>query len=782
MTIITDSTSASEGRIEDRLYEEAAHKGISRRAFLKGTGVLIVGLGMGGFTRMLDPTTAAADFSSIVDPSKLGSWLAIGQDNSVTLFFGKVDVGQGLFTAFRQLVADELDIPMERVKVVVGDTAVTVDQVGASGSTGLALGSPPVRVACAEARLVLLELASARLGVPVEQLTVHEGFISVRGAPSKRVSYGELIGGQRFTATLQWNGELGRPLSVTGRAQPKKADQLKVVGQSIPRDDIPSIVFGAEHHVTDVRLPGMVHARSIKPPVAGARPVRVDASSVGNVPGVVKVVTRGDYVGVVCEREEHAIRAAEQLKITWSEPSAPSFPTDWIGLFDYIRQAPSRSDTVVQNVGNVDEAFARAARVVQATYEVPLQAHASMGPACAVADWRNGEMTVWSGTQKPYGQREGLATFLGLPREKVRVIWKPGPGSFGRNDAGDVAFEAALLAREVGRPVRLQWMRHEAIAWDPKSPAALMSLRGAFDSAGNVIAFDWDNRSFSHQDVAPAENPPGETLVGQFLGFKREVRNVIGTPSEPYTFPNRRHTTHAIPPLKEMGSPLRTAHLRLPTGSVVTFASESFIDELAAAGGADPIQFRLRYLDGSRQATLLKAAAEAAGWDTRPSPKPGARADGAGVVTGRGIAVRGGAATVAEVEVHLETGRVRVTRFVCAHACGLIVNPDGLKNVIEGNLLHSMSRTLYEEVRFDRSKVTSLDWESYPMATIADVPDRIDKILINEPDSPPRGAGEETSAQTQPAIANAIFDATGVRMRRLPFTAGRVKAALTAHR
>ncbi len=282
--------------------------------------------------------------------------------------------------------------------------------------------------------------------------------------------------------------------------------------------------------------------------------------------------------------------------------------------------------------------------------------------------------------------------------------------------------------------------------------------------------------------MAPGEEPPGETLVGQFLGFGREVRDVVGTPSEPYGFPNRRYTIHTIPPLKEMGSPLRTAHLRLPTPSVVTFASESFIDEMAAAAGVDPIRFRLSYLTGSRQAMLLKAAAEAAGWESRPSPGSKARADGTGVVTGRGIAVHGGAATIAEVEVHIETGKVRVTRFVCAHACGLIVNPDGLKNVIEGNLLHSMSRTLYEEVRFDRSKVTSVDWESYPTATISDAPDRIDKVLINEPESAPRGAGEETSAQTQPAIANAIFDATGVRMRRLPFTAERVRAALAAHR
>jgi nicotinate dehydrogenase subunit B len=781
MTTITRKLSHSGHHIEDWLNEEVPGKGITRRDFLKGTGVLIVSCSMAGVVQMVDPKAALADFSALVDPSKIGSWLAIAKDGSVTLFHGKVDNGQGVSTAFRQVVADELDVPIDRITTVVGDTALTVDQVGASGSSGLKRGSPPVRVACAEARMVLLEMASNRLGVPVEQLTVRDGVVSVQGNASKKISYGELIGGQSFSAALQWNKEVGSELAVKGRAKLKSPDQFKIVGQSIPREDIPPIVFGQDHYGADLRLPGMVHARSIKPPVAGARLVKVDESSISTVPGVVKVVARGDYVGVVCEREEHAVKAARQMKVAWSEPAASSFPTDSEGLSDYLRRAPSRLDKVAKNIGNVTEALGRSVRVIEATYETPFQSHASFGPGCAVADWRNGEMTVWTGTQKPYRQREGLAVFLGLPREKVRVIWKPGPGSYGRNDAGDVAFEAAFLAKEVGRPVRLQWMRDDGIAWDPKSPASLIRLRGGLDAKGNVIAYDWDNRSLDHQDIASGEELPGETLIGQFLGFKRgAIRNRIGMPDESYNFPNKRQTLHAIPPFVEMGSPLRTAHLRLPTGSVVTFAAESFIDELAAAVGADPVQFRLRYLTDQHQAVLLKAAAEAAGWETRPSPKTGTRAGGSGTVTGRGIALRNHAATVAEVEVNLGTGTVRVTRFVCAHACGLIVNPDGLKNVIEGNLLHSMSRALYEEVKFTRSKVTSEDWSTYPIATFKDVPDRIDKILINESHLPPSGAGEETSAQTQPAMANAIFDATGVRMRRLPFTAERVKAAIAA--
>ena len=765
------------------LARQGACKGprVSRRDFLKGTGVLVVSCSMTGIVQLINPPIAAADFTTLVDPSQIGSWLAIAKDGSVTVFHGKVDNGQGVSTAFRQVVADELDVAIDRVTCIVGDTAMTVDQVGASGSTGLKLGSPPVRVACAEARMALLEMASRHFGVPVAELTVREGVISLRGDAARQVSYGQLIGGRHFRGNLEWNKQIGRSLAIKGRAPLKSPDKFTVVGQSIPREDIPPIIFGQEHYVADLRLPGMVHARSIKPPVAGARLVKVDEDSIGKIPGVVKVVTKGDYVGVVCEREEQAVKAARQLKVAWSEPPEPSFPTDWEGLHDYLRRAPSRLDRTAKDEGNVDEAFGRAARVVEATYETPFQSHASFGPGCAVARWQKGEMTVWTGTQKPYRQREGLVAFLELPKEKVRVIWKPGPGSYGRNDAGDVAFEAAFLAKAVGRPVRLQWMRNDGIAWDPKAPPSVIRLRGGFDAAGNVIAYDWDNRSLDHQDVAPAEEAPGETLIGQLLGFKQATtRNRIGTPDESYSFQNKRWKLHAIQPLMATGSPLRTAHLRLPTGSVVTFAAESFIDELAAAAGTDPVRFRLHYLTNQHQAGLLKAVAEAAAWETRPSPKRSARSQGGGTVTGRGIALWGDAATVAEVEVNLATGKVRVTRFVCSHTCGLIVNPDGLKNVIEGNLLHSMSRTLYEEVRFSRSQVASKDWRTYPIATIMDVPDRIDKVLINEPHLPPDGAGEETSAQTQPAIANAIFDATGVRMRRLPFTPERVQAALRA--
>ena len=779
--------SLSQKQLDDWLNEEIGSTGMSRRSFLKVSGFFAFGFSTAALIKPAE--LAAAPFVETVDPTKLDSWLTIAQNGRVTLFFGKVDNGQGVSTAIRQLVSDELDVPYDKIDVVVGDTARTVDQGGATGSSGISRGSPPVRNACAEARHILLELAAKRFGVAVEQLLARDGVISVRETPSKQISYGELIGDQRLNTALTWNKEFGGTLRVESKNKTKSAKELKIVGQPVPREDVPAIVFGQEHYVADVRLPGMVHARAVRPRIAGSKLVDVDESSVRNVPGFIKVVMKGDYVAVVCAREEHAIKAARLLKVNWSQPTEAPFPTDSDGLYDYIRQATPAVGNVVpanrlggepEGAGNVEEALAAADRVIEAVYEWPYQAHASFSPACAVADWRDDELTVWSATQKPYYSREGIAALLSLPKEKVRVIWKPGPGSYGRNDAGDVALEAAFLAKEVGRPVRLQWMRNEGTGWDPKGPAAVMRMRGGFDSKGSVIAYEFEARGFSQRDVAPWEFPPGEALIGQLLGFKREVRNTVGTPGESYTFPNKRKITHTIPPLLAVGSPLRGSHLRLPSGPSTSFASESFIDELAYAAKTDPVEFRMRYISDQRQLAALKGAVDAAGWQSRPSPKPGAEKAKTGIVSGRGIAVREQIATIAEVEVNLETGKVRIKRFVCAHECGLIVNPDGLTNVVEGNLLHSMSRALYEEVKFDRSNVTSTDWRTYPIATIDDVPDKIDVVLINRPDLGPLGAGEQASAQTAAAIANAIFDATGVRLRRVPFTAKRVKAALDA--
>ena len=387
------------------------------------------------------PATSIDPYDPMVlgpDPRQLDSWLAIAEDGTVTFFSGKNDNGQGLGTAFRQLVADELDAPLERITIVFGDTQRTPDQRGASASDGVRGGGPPLRKACAEARRVLIEHAAQRLGVSVEELTVRDGVISVRGDGTRAVSYGQLVGGQRLNSTLQWNGEFGRTLDVTGQATPKTPDQFRVIGQPIPREDIPPIVFGQPHYPVDVRVPGMLHGRSIKPPVAGAELVSVDAGSVRNILGLVKVVTRGDYVGVVCEREEQAIKAATELQVNWSNPE-PVFPTDSDGLYDYMRITPHRFEQVGEDVGNVDEAFARAARIVEAEYRWPFQAHASFGPGCAVADWRDGELTIlyghpeavcdaaWRGAVSRHTAGEGPVCLGARPRllwpQRCRRCW-----------------------------------------------------------------------------------------------------------------------------------------------------------------------------------------------------------------------------------------------------------------------------------------------------------------------------------------------------------------------
>ena len=430
--------------------------------------------------------------------------------------------------------------------------------------------------------------------------------------------------------------------------------------------------------------------------------------------------------------------------------------------------------------GPFNEAVARAARVIEAEYEYPFQSHASMGPGCAVADVQPDSATVWTGSQKAHAARDGVARLLKLPKDKVRAIWKPGPGSYGRNDAGDAAMDAAVMSRAVGRPVRVQGMRHEGLAWDPKGPAGIINMRAGLDAAGKVIAYRFAAKGFSAWGVSSSERHPSDTYAGQLTGWDKKNRYNFGIPAESYNFPAKLTFWQAIPPLLDKASPLRTAHFRDPQGPQIHFASESFIDEIAASTGADPVEFRLRYVKSQRDAKVIREAANAAGWETRPSPKK--KRDNGDVLTGRGISYaqrnRSTVAMVAEVEVNRKTGRVWVKRMVCAHDCGLIVNPAGLKKTIEGNIIQGMSRSLFEEVQFERDRVTSVDWESYPIIESKDVPEAIDIILINRPDAPPTGAGEPSTRPVPAAIANAIFDATGVRIRRAPFTPERVKAAL----
>lgn len=764
---------------------------LSRRNLLKSAGMLVVSLAGVGPRTSNGQGSAAGPYPE-VDFHQLDSWIVIHEDNSATFYVGKTDCGQGTGTSFRQIMADELDIAYEKTTCVMGTTDITVDQGGSGGSTAMERDSWPMRRVAAEGRRVLLQMGSERLGAPVDQLAVSNGVITMKSDPSKTVTYGELIGGKKFNVTLTG----GNSNATTGKAAVKPVQELKNVGLSPQRYDIPPKVDGSLRWAVDMRLPGMVHARNVKPPFAGAKLAGIDESSVRNLPGFVRVVTKGNYVAVVCEREEQAINASRSLKVTWEKPATAPFPSSE-NLFQYMREVKPTSSSKPTLVGDPDSVFANAPKVIEADYDIPFQGHTAISGAHAMADPSNGQMTVYSNDMKSYGMRRGVADFLGIPHEKVRVVWMEGPQGFGRTAADDAGCEAAYLAKEIGRPVRVQWMRDEETAWDTKAPAFAVKAKGALDAAGNLVALDYDARAADYNHVG--YNEPDTVLIAQLMGIRRAqpAGGGASTPSEMYAIPNRRMTTHVVSLPLIWETPLRTGNLRDPNGPQATFASESFIDELAAAAKADPFEFRMNLVTAgkaedsglrrARSIAVLKAAAEAYGWDRRPSPKP--RGSGE-IVTGRGIAYafRGQTivAEIAEVEVNVRTGHVWVKRLVAAHDCGLVINPASLRHTVECAMLHSLSRALHEEVQFDGEKVTSVDWISHPTLTHADVPEEIKVVLVNgdpnpnRPDLPPYGAGEAACKPMLAAIGNAIYDATGVRLRRIPFRAPRVLASLRA--
>jgi nicotinate dehydrogenase subunit B len=753
---------------------------LSRRAVLMGTGALVISIGapLGMDTLLSIDQARAQGARPPLTPNELSSYIAVDAKGSVAAYFGKMDMGHGLHVAIGQIVAEELDVPFKAVTVYMGDTANSVNQGGASGSTGIQLGGKQMRVAAAEARRVLVEMGAAKLGLPADQLAVTDGVIHAKNDTAKKVSYAELIGGQYFNVQLEWNKQMGNALYAPGKAQPKKFSEHKIVGKPIKREDVAPKVFAQEDYVVDIKVPGMVHGRVIRPAVAGAVPVKVDESSIKDIAGA-QVVWQNGFLGVVAPKEWDAIRAMQQLKVEWSKVEPP-FPNQ-NALYDHIRKAPVRKRALEgKQAGNVDEAFKTAAKVIEAEYEWPFQSHAPMGPACAVIEIKGDKVNCWSGTQKSHFVQIGLASQLGVPLQNVHVRWITGPGSYGRNDADDCAADCAVLAKAVGKPVRLQYMREQGTGWDPKGPASVHIARAALDEKGNVIAYDFLSKAFSRVDVNTNGSQLFDTLAGQTLGVALKSGDGFGVPAESYGFENKRTAWETIPPLLDRSSPLRTSHLRDPVGPQIHFASESFMDELASVNNQDPIEFRLKYIKDARDAALIKGAAQKFGWDTRPSPRKDQRGD---KVTGRGIAYaqRSGTrvAVIAEVEVNRASGKIFAKRFTVAHDCGQIINPDGLEKCIEGNIVQGISRTLWEEVKFDNKNVTSVDWETYPILDITETPEKIDFVLINHPEIPPSGAGEPSIRPVAAAIANAIFDATGVRIRRVPFSPEHVKQALS---
>ena len=762
---------------------------IARRDLLKSSGALIVMMNVPAAALFGMSEAQARSLTRELNPAQLDTWLAVDGNGIVTAYWGKMDMGQGVDTAIAQIIAEELDVLVSNVNIVFGDTALCADQGGASGSSGVQRSGVAFQAAAAEARLVLLEQASAELQVPVADLTVLEGMIHAQTNSAKQISYGQLIGDKFFDAPIQWNGKYGNGLGLKGRAKPKDPRDYKIVGTSVRRRDIRGKILATTDFLHHVTVPGMLHGRMIRPSAAGARVGSVDQRSVKDIPGV-QVVVEKDFVGVVAPEEWDAVKAARTLKVEWDESNV-GFPTDSDHLFDWIRATKPAMSKVELDDGNVDAGIADAAKMITATYEWPFQSHARMAPAAGVADVRDDHAVIWTDSQKPYDTARGAALLLestllqGRTRRHsrdVRGIWMPGPGSYGRSDAGDGAMDAVILSAAVGAPVRVQWMRSEGHAWDPKGPASVVTCRAGLDAQDNVIAYHYHIKGFSRHDMNSREDDPSEVLAGHLLGHTSTPAWSMRSPDDSYQFRHKRYSWDALAPLRQQASPLRTSHFRDPYGAEVHYAAESFVDEMAMAAGADPLAFRLRYVTDPRDAAVLKAAGELAKWETRTAPRKKRGMNGCYVGTGIAYARRNGAvnAIVAEVEVDANSGRVWVRRMWVGADYGLIINPFTLDRTIEGNLLQATSRTLFEEVRFNRKMVESDDWLSYPILDVRDAPEEIKIVHINRPEIGPRGAGEPTTRVTPPAIGNAFFDATGVRMRRVPLTPERVKAALAA--
>nr|WP_314073274.1 molybdopterin cofactor-binding domain-containing protein [uncultured Roseococcus sp.] len=723
---------------------------MDRRSWLKAGGALIVGFAAGL------PRPASAWTEKPVAADEVASFLAIDPEGKVTVFVGKVDLGTGIRTGFMQIAAEELDVPLARVGVVEGDTALTPDQGPTYGSLSIQVAGVALRAASATARRELLTRAAGRLGAPVAALRVEEGVVI---GPSGRVSYGELI----RAGGLEMKVDTAAPIKAPGAR--------RVVGQAVPRVDIPDKVFGRPVYVHDVRREGMLHGRPIRPPQMGATAEAVDEASIAHIPGIVRVVHQGAFVGVVAEDEWAAVRAARELKVRWSAWEA--LP-DQAKIWEHVRATPVAQTQVTQERGNAAAGLAGAPKRLSATYDFAIHTHGSMGPSCAVAEFKDGRLTTWSASQATHNLRKQLALMLAMPAEAVRCIYVEGAGCYGRNGHEDAAADAAMLAKAVGRPVRVQWMRADEHGWDPKGPPHLVDLRAGLDASGGILG--WESEAFIPKGAGGNVDLTAAELAGAPRESLLSPGNIVHNLALPYALPAVKTTCQRLET-----TPFRPSWIRTPGRMQNTFANEAFLDECAAEAKVDPIDYRLRLLppDEARGREVLERVARLANWQKRPSPQRDISGEW---VTGRGVTyckyelVRTYVAGVAEVSVNRNSGEIRVTRFFCAHDCGQIINPDGVRSQVEGNIIHTLSRTLFEEITFDRGAVTSLDWGSYRVIAFPEVP-RIEIELIDRPAEVPWGAGEPSAAIVPSAVSNAVFDATGVRLRSVPFLPAKFRAA-----
>jgi len=736
---------------------------LSRRDFLKSAGAIVVGFSWsvpGVLAQQASPPRLPG---SLQTNRMLDGWLRINANGTATIFTGKCELGQGITTALAQIASDELDVAYERIEMVWADTARTPNEGMTAGSQSVENSGTALRYACAEARQILLGLAAAKLGTTADRLTVSDGTISGAGA---KVTYAELAREANFKR------------EATAQVKPKPSSQYRMIGKSVQRRDIPSKVTGGRSYVQDMRLPGMVFGRVVRPPSPRAQLVSFDEAAVRALPGVVAIARDGSFLGVAAEREEQAIQAARVLRASakWNEtaglpPSAPE-------LFAHLQKMPSQDTVVNQKIPAVSAGGK--ITTYEATYTRPYQAHATMGPSCAVAQVKDGKYQVWTHSQGVFPLRRELNKVLGVPEADITCTHVEGAGCYGHNGADDVALDAILVARATGgRPVKLQWMRDDEFSWEPYGSPMVMKMRARLDGASAIV--DWRHEVWSHpHSTRPISNPGGNLLAGWYLAKPAAHAPSPNIPQPAggadrnavpaYEFPSQQIVLHYITDI-----PIRTSALRTLGAYANVFAAESFMDELALAAGVDPVEFRLRHTKDPRARAVIETCAQKASW------KPGAKGDG---THGRGFAysryknLACYVAVVADVTVDRRTGKVRVTKAVSAVDAGLIINPDGLVNQIEGGIIQSSSWTLKEHVGFDRQRITTRSWADYPILTFPEVP-AVEVHLINRPDERSLGTGEGSQGPAVAAIANAIFNATGARLRDLPFTPKAMKVALS---
>jgi nicotinate dehydrogenase subunit B len=741
---------------------------IDRRRVLAGGGALIVSFSLSGALAQQQDAPAAVPSppGSLKNSPYLDAWIRIDANGNIEVFTGKAELGQGFRTAFQQIAAEELDVAFESLKVTTADTRLTANEGYTAGSNSMKDSGTAIQNAAAQARELLIAEAAGRLGLPVETLWTAEG--AVIAPDGKRLPYGELVRDDMLHVQAQPKSKLKDPAT------------FKVIGRPVPRVDIPAKVTGGAAYVQDMRLPGMVHARIVRPPSYGAQLTECDTAAVEKLPGVVKVVRDGNFLGVVAEKEFQSIKAMNALATAakWQETARLPKQDDLLAVLTSLPAQTStifeRSNSQAMNSQDLRE------KTIEATYTRPYQAHGSIGPSCAVAQLIDGTMTVWTHTQGVYPDRQGIAEMLRMPPASVRLIHVEGSGCYGHNGADDAAADAALIARALpGRPVRVQWTREQEHAWEPFGPAMVTKLKASLDSNGKIADWHFDVWSNTHS-MRPGG--AGSMLAAQHMAQPFAVpaprplpllegggdRNAIPI----YTLPNARVVHHFIPEM-----PLRISALRALGAYHNVFSIESFMDELAGLADVDPVEFRLKHLGDQRGRAVIEKAAQSFGWK-RGQKAPQDRGFGFAFARYKNLAAY--CAIASEVEVNRETGRPRLVRAVAAVDSGQVVNPDGLINQIEGAIVQSMSWTLYESVTFDDTRITSIDWQTYPILRFDAVPDSIEVHIIDRPGQPFLGSGETGQGPAAASIANAIANATGKRLRNLPLTRKRIKEAIDA--